>query len=255
MILIPAIDIKGGKVVRLFQGKFSDVTAYSDDPVAMARKWEKMGAQWLHVVDLDGAQTGEMKNIAVIKKIANSIRIPVQAGGGIRSEGIVRNLLDSNISRVILGTKVVPDGSLSLIGKMMLMALEIKEYGEDKIAVSLDCLNGYVTQRGWTETSGQKGADLAKDLESAGIKTIIYTDIARDGALTGPNFDGLREILDSVNISVIASGGISNINDVKELVRISKEYKGRLVGAITGKAIYEGKLDFAQALKVCSTNA
>ena len=243
MILIPAIDIKGGRVVRLFQGKFSDVTEYSDDPIQMAKKWESLGAQWLHLVDLDGAKTGNMKNIEIIKKIVKEIGIPVQVGGGVRSEVVVKDLLKSGVSRVILGTKAIE--LEALIEKSLMIAQTLREQGSEKVIVSLDCFNGYVTQRGWTETSDTKDIDLAKSLESMGVKTIIYTDITKDGTLQGPNFQALDNILKSTKMDVIASGGIAAIEDVRKLSLM----KG-IVGAITGKAIYEGKLDFKEAIEL-----
>jgi len=238
MILIPAIDIKGGKVVRLFQGKFAEVTQYADDPVAIAQKWEGMGAQWLHVVDLDGAKDGVMVNKDIIARIAHTVKIPVEAGGGIRNEQTIEYLLKTaKVSRVVMGTKAIENRDFL---KKMLEA-----YG-DKICVSLDCSNGFVTGRGWVSTSNIKALDLVQELETLGLKWMVYTDIARDGTLAGPNYDGIQAILDVVNIPLIASGGIGAIADVKKLASM----KG-VVAAITGKAIYEGKLDFSEALKVC----
>jgi len=245
MILIPAIDIKDGQVVRLFQGQFDRVTEYSNDPLEMAQYWKSQGAQWLHIVDLDGARTGKMENIDVIKKIAKEIGIPVQVGGGVRSEVVAKDLLKSGVARVILGTIAVE--LEELITKSLIILQILGEYGSEQVAVSLDCLNGYVTQRGWTKSSGVKDMDQAKWLEDRGVKTIIYTDITKDGTLQGPNYQALDNILKSTNMGVIASGGITTIEDVRKLSLM----KG-IVGAITGKAIYEGKLDFKKALEVCS---
>ncbi len=239
MILIPAIDIKDGKVVRLFQGKFSDVTEYGDDPLTMALQWQTLGAKWLHVVDLDGAKDGVMKNKDVIFRIAQTLKIPVEVGGGIRNKAIVDELINvGKVSRVILGTKAIEhDGFLSDL---------IQNYKE-KICVSLDCFNGLVAARGWTETSSVKATDLAARLEKMGLEWMVYTDIARDGALTGPNFEQLETMVKAVTkINIIASGGVSNIDDVYRL----SQMKG-IAAAITGKAIYEGKLDFSAALKIC----
>ncbi len=239
MILIPAIDIKGGKVVRLFQGKFTEVTEYGDDPLAMALQWERLGAKWLHVVDLDGAKDAVMGNQAVIKKIAQTLKIPVEVGGGIRSEETIKDLVqDGNIARVILGTKAIENRDFL---KNMLGI-----YG-DKICVSLDCTNGFVASRGWVASSNVKAVDLAKELELIGLQWLVYTDIARDGTLTGPNYEQLATMLGVIRkMNLIASGGVANIDDVKRLASM----KG-VAAAITGKAIYEGKLDFATALKVC----
>ena len=239
MILIPAIDIKGGKVVRLFQGKFSDVTEYDTDPVKVAQQWEAMGAKWIHVVDLDGAQTGIMKNQAVVGRIVQAVKIPVQVGGGIRGEAIVEYLLTvANVSRVVLGTKAIENRDFL---KKMIAAYS------DKICVSLDCSNGFVAQRGWVSTTDIKATDLAVELEALGLQWMVYTDIARDGTLGGPNYEQLQTMLNTIKkIKLIASGGIASIDDVKQLAQM----KG-IEAAITGKAIYEGKLDLKEALKVC----
>ena len=238
MILIPAIDIKNGKVVRLFQGKFSDVTEYGSDPVAMAQKWESLGAKWLHVVDLDGAKTGAMINKDVIANIASAIKIPVEVGGGIRNEATVKFLIDTaKVSRVILGTKAIE--------KRDFLKRMIHSYG-DQICVSLDCSNGLVAQRGWVATTDIKATDLAAELEALGLHWMVYTDIARDGTLEGPNFDQLQGMVSAIKkIKLIASGGIGTLEDVRKLSAI----KG-ISAAITGKAIYEGKLDFQEALSV-----
>jgi len=240
MIIIPAIDIKEGKVVRLLQGKFDEITEYSGDPVAMAKLWQSKGAEWIHVVDLDGAQTGEMQNLDIILKIVEAVDIPVQIGGGIRKKEDIQKLLEAGVSRVILGTKVLEDRTF---------LKEIIGQWKDKIAASVDCSNGMVAQRGWIETTKIKAIDYVKDLEKHGVSCLVYTDISRDGTLTGPNFEGLIQIAESTSIPVIASGGIANIEDIKKLIAIKD--KG-IIGAITGRAIYEGKLDLKEALKLCS---
>jgi len=240
MIIFPAIDIKEGNVVRLVQGNFDEVTEYSGAPAATAKLWEEKGAQWIHVVDLDGAKTGKMQNKDTILNIAKSVEIPIQAGGGIRTEEDIRELIEGGVARVILGTKVIEDRAF---------LKRILERWKDKIAVSLDCSNGMVAQRGWTSTSNLKAVDFVKDLEALGLSCLIYTDIARDGMLGGPNFEGLAELAEETNIPIIASGGISNIDDIKKLLAF--EGKG-VIGAITGRAIYEGKLDLKEALKLCS---
>ena len=252
MILIPAIDIKDGKVVRLVQGRFDQVKVYSNDPVEVAKKWKDQGAQWLHIVDLDGAQTGKLKHLDIIKKIKEKVKISVQTGGGIRSQLVIRSVLDTStrIERVIIGTRVIHYQKDSIQQDHRFLKRILKEW-EERIAVSIDCSGGYVAYRGWTEITKIKGADLARKFAEYGLQTIIYTDITRDGTLQGPNFEGLTEILDAVNINVIASGGISSLKDVEKLVSVGREYK-HLIGAITGKAIYEGKLDFEKAMKLCS---
>lgn len=239
MILIPAIDLKGGKVVRLYQGKFSDVTEYPEDPLAAAKKWESLGAKWLHVVDLDGAQTGVMKNQGIIAEIVREVNIPVQVGGGIRGEAIVEYLLTvANVARVVVGTKAIEQRDF---------ITNILKQWQERIVVSLDCENGFVTGRGWVEKTNIKAVDLAKELMPLGLKWLVYTDIARDGTLAGPNYEQLQHLIDQVpNMNVIASGGISSVEDVKRLASMPM-----VKAAITGKALYEGKLDFKQALDVC----
>jgi phosphoribosylformimino-5-aminoimidazole carboxamide ribotide isomerase len=236
MILIPAIDIKGGKVVRLFQGDFAQQTEYGSDPVMAAEQWCKMGAQWLHLVDLDGAKNGVMGNKADVIAIARKVKVPVEVGGGIRDKETVKDLINAGVKRVILGSKAIED---RVFLKEMLVA-----YGE-KICVSLDCSNGLVTQHGWVSTTNIKGVDLALELEAMGLQWMVYTDIARDGALTGPNFEQIETMLRTIKkINLIASGGIATIEDVRKLSTM----KG-VAAAITGKAIYEGKLDFKEAVK------
>lgn len=239
MILIPAIDIKGGKVVRLFQGKFSHVTEYADDPVAMALKWESMGAQWLHLVDLDGAKTGVMLNKEIITAISQAVKIPVEVGGGIRNEATVDYLIHTaKVGRVILGTKAIEHRDF--------LRRLITNFA-DKICVSLDCSNGMVAERGWISTTNIKATDLALELEAMGLQWMVYTDIAKDGTLSGPNFEQLETMINTVKkAKLIASGGIATIEDIRKL----SSMKG-IEAAITGKAIYEGTLDFKEALKVC----
>ncbi|MBF0511377.1 MAG: 1-(5-phosphoribosyl)-5-[(5-phosphoribosylamino)methylideneamino]imidazole-4-carboxamide isomerase [Candidatus Omnitrophica bacterium] len=235
MILIPAIDMKEGKVVRLFQGKFSDVTQYGDDPVKTALQWERLGARWLHLVDLDGAKTGDMLNEPQFRGIIKEIGIPVEIGGGIRSRERVDELVKMGFARVILGTKAIEDRDF--------LKSVISDYGE-KICVSLDCTNGFVAQRGWVSTTNIKAVDLAMEFEAMGLEWMVYTDIARDGTLSGPNFEELQTMLDTVKkINIIASGGIATLEDVQKLSAM----KG-LAAAITGKAIYEGTLDFKEAV-------
>jgi phosphoribosylformimino-5-aminoimidazole carboxamide ribotide isomerase len=238
MILIPAIDIKGGKVVRLFQGKFSEVTEYADDPLEMARKWEGLGAQWIHLVDLDGAKDGVMANKDVICRIAKNAIAKIEVGGGIRNEQTVKDLIEAGVSRVILGTTAIENRDF--LKKM------IAAHG-DKICVSLDCSNGFVAGRGWVKETTIKATDLTHELEAIGLQWMVYTDIARDGTLAGPNYEQLETMLATVKkIKLIASGGIGTIEDVRKLASM----KG-VAAAITGKAIYEGKLDFSEALKLC----
>ncbi|HLF18521.1 MAG TPA: 1-(5-phosphoribosyl)-5-[(5-phosphoribosylamino)methylideneamino]imidazole-4-carboxamide isomerase [Candidatus Omnitrophota bacterium] len=242
MNVIPAIDIKDGKVVRLAQGKFNKVTIYSDDPLSVAHKWKGMGAQWLHVVDLDGAQLGQLKNFDTIANIIESVQIPIQIGGGVRSQDDIARLIDAGASRVILGTKVLEDPDF--------IRMEIQKWG-DRIAVSLDCSDGKVAKRAWTSTSDVKATDLVKTLEGIGLFCIIYTDISRDGMLSGPNIPAIKEMCEATRIPIIASGGVASLNDIEKLLELSP---AGLIGCICGKALYEGTLDLQEAIKLCSLN-
>ncbi|GAB3790989.1 1-(5-phosphoribosyl)-5-[(5-phosphoribosylamino)methylideneamino]imidazole-4-carboxamide isomerase [Virgibacillus kimchii] len=235
MILFPAIDIKNGKCVRLIQGDYNKETIYSTSPADMAMKWEKKGAEYLHIVDLDGAKTGTAANEDVISRITGNVSIPVQIGGGIRSMETVRKYVEAGVSRVIIGTAAINDRDF--------LHSAVKSYGE-KIAVSIDARHGYVATNGWTETSEVKAVDLVKELESLRVKTIIYTDILKDGMLKGPNFAELQTMNEAASIHVIASGGVTTKEDIRKL----KE--GKLYGAIIGKALYDGTLSFEEALEV-----
>ena len=238
MIIFPAIDLKDGKVVRLLQGRFDRVTHYDQDYLTTAKQWEAQGARWLHVVDLDGARTGAMQNRAAILEIAKAVKIPVQAGGGIRDEAAVDELLESGVTRVILGTRAIEDPAFRK---------KVFQRWDHKIGVSLDCTDGFVAEHGWTSTSNLKAVEFSRQLEEEGLKTLIYTDVRRDGTLKGPNFEGIEQMLKSSRIGLIASGGISSLEDIKRL----KTYQAEgLIGVITGKAIYEGTLNFEQAVKL-----
>ncbi len=240
MILYAAIDIQDKMVVRLKQGRFQDTTRYADDPVRVAQKWEKAGAEWLHVIDLDGAQTGAPKNTGTILDIARAVKVPVQCGGGLRTEADIAALLDNGVKRVVLGTQAIGNREL-------LRGILARWPG--RIAVSLDCKDGYVTTKGWTEVTRIKATDFARNLEGMGLPCLIYTDIKTDGMLTGPNYAALQDLLDAISIPVIASGGIKDIEDIKQLLEM--EPRG-IAGAITGRAIYEETLDFKKAVQLCS---
>ncbi len=242
MIIIPAIDIKQGKVVRLSQGKFDHQTIYNDDPLSIAEAFQQQGACLIHVVDLDGAQTGEIANFSSIKQIVSNIKIPIEVGGGIRNTATIDRLINLGIQRIILGTRAVED--LAFIKGI------IAQWG-DRIAISLDCVNGLVAKKGWVEVSNITGRDLAKNLQDLGLKTLIYTDIARDGVLTGPNIEGLKEILSTCSMDIIASGGISSLAD---LAVLSQMKHPRLIGAIVGKALYEHKFSLTDAINTCLQN-
>jgi len=229
MIILPAIDLKDGKCVRLQQGKADAVTVYSDDPVAQARKWVEQGAAELHVVDLDGAFDGEPKHAAVISRIIEMLKIPVEVGGGLRTDAHIEKLVDAGVTRAILGTRALEsvDALQSLVAR----------FG-DVIAVGIDARDGFVQVKGWVETTGTRAIDLARQVEAAGVKTIIYTDTATDGMLGGPNLSAMREMCQTVTCNVIASGGVSAPEHVTALRALGC---ANLYGAIVGKALYDGK--------------
>lgn len=235
MIIFPAIDIKGGRCVRLTQGRMDAETVYSNEPWEVARKWEALGAEVIHLVDLDGAVEGNAKNLGVIEKITSSVNVPVQIGGGIRDEKTAEAYLSNpKVKRIIIGTAAIENPSL-------VTALTARYPG--RVAVGIDAKDGMVAIKGWVTVTGQKAAELAKKLEGAGVACIIYTDISRDGMLTGPNVAATREMAESVNIPVVASGGISSLKDIES-------YRGvPLEGIIVGKALYSGNLDLTEAIK------
>ena len=237
MIIIPAIDLLQGKCVMLLQGMERTETVYSDNPVEVAQKWESTGAELVHVVDLDGAFTGNLANFDIVKNIAQSIRIPIQLGGGIRREEAVQEIIDSGISRVILGTKACEKDFLKNV---------LRKHSE-KIIVGIDAREGIVTVKGWKEYTDLEAAEFAKEAEDLGVKTIIFTDISVNGTLEGPCYGSIENLLKAVSIDVIASGGIHSIYDIKKLKQYEKD---GLVGAIIGKALYTGDIDLKQAIKV-----
>jgi phosphoribosylformimino-5-aminoimidazole carboxamide ribotide isomerase len=236
MLIIPAIDLKDGGCVRLQQGKKEAVTVYSKDPVLTAKRWESCGARLLHVVDLDGAFTGSQKNLESILRIRRHVKMAMEVGGGIREMITVEELISAGIDRVIIGTSAIEDS-----------AFVVKACSKfpGKIFVGIDAKDGKVAVRGWEEVSTIGAKELAKRVETVGVSGIIYTDISRDGMLTGPNVAAQEEMVATVNVPVIASGGIATIEDVKSLLGI----KG-LWGAITGKAIYSGSLDLKEAIEL-----
>ncbi|WP_010529314.1 1-(5-phosphoribosyl)-5-[(5-phosphoribosylamino)methylideneamino]imidazole-4-carboxamide isomerase [Lentibacillus jeotgali] len=229
MILFPAIDIRNGKCVRLIQGDYNKEKIYNDSPVDQARQWERNQAEYLHIVDLDGAKDGASANIETIRKIAEATTIPVQVGGGIRSMNTIRQYLSAGVDRVIVGTAAIHDKAF--------LKEALSTYG-DQIAVSIDARNGRVATDGWTETSNVTAKELIKELEAIGVATIIYTDILKDGMLKGPNFEELEAINKLTTINVIASGGVSSKEDINQLKNMN------LYGAIIGKALYDGTLSF-----------
>lgn len=241
MEVIPAIDIIGGRCVRLAQGQFDQETVFSDSPVEMAVKWEQQGAARLHVVDLDGARTGAPENMKSLEAIINAVSIPVQVGGGIRSLNKARQVLNAGVERVIVGTSAALDSDTA--------EAMFNELG-DRVVIGIDALNGYVAVRGWQARTEERAVDFAKRMMALGAGRIIFTDISRDGMLTGVNTYAIERMINAVNIPVIASGGVGSIDDIKRL-RPMKD-KG-LEGVILGKALYLGSVTLPEAIsEACS---
>ena len=236
MIILPAIDIKDGKCVRLFQGDYDQVTTYDSDPVQVAQRWQEAGASWLHVVDLDGAGVGHPVNTEVIAKMRDTTAPHIEVGGGLRSLASIEQLFAVSIDRIILGTIALKDRPL--------LREAIQHWGE-RIAVGLDARDGWVATQGWRETSQTRANDLAAELLGEGVQHFIYTDIARDGALCGPNMAALREMHQVVGRRLIASGGVSSLDDLRSIKALGIE------GAIVGKAIYTGHVNLSLAIQEC----
>lgn len=242
MNIYPAVDIKGGKCVRLIQGDFDKETVYLENPVEAAKMWQDQGAKWIHVVDLDGAKSGTPSNVDVIKNIRKALSANIQVGGGIRNMSTVENYLNLGVNRVIFGSSAITNPSL--------VKETIDRFGADKVAVGIDVRQNQVAIEGWTKSSGIAIEKVLGQLKDMGVKTIIYTDISRDGMMKGPNFTGIEKVLSFGDFSVIASGGISSMQDLKQLALY--ENKG-LEGAIIGKALYSGALDLKTVLKEFDT--
>jgi phosphoribosylformimino-5-aminoimidazole carboxamide ribotide isomerase len=234
MRIYPAIDIKSGKCVRLVQGDFSNVTVYSDDPVQVALKWVKKGAEFIHLVDLDGARAGNSVNRNIIIDIAKKISVPVQLGGGIRSIETIKDMIEQGIKRVILGT--------SAIKNFPLVKEAVRIYGK-KIAIGVDAKNGMVAVEGWEEISNISVEDIIPQMQDIGVKTIIYTDITKDGMLKGPNIQATKDVVKIFNGDIIASGGVSCVDDIDNLRKTGVE------GVIIGKALYTGNVELEEILK------
>ncbi len=240
MLIIPAIDLKDGHCVRLKQGDMNDVTVFSEDPGAMARQWLDQGARRLHVVDLNGAAAGKPKNQAAIKAIVKAVgtELPVQLGGGIRDLDTIEGYIDAGISYIIIGTAAV---------KTPGFLQEACTAFQGHIIVALDAKDGKVAVDGWSKMTGHDVVDLAKKFEDYGVEAVIYTDIGRDGMLTGVNIEATVALARQLNVPVIASGGITDLEDVKKLCAVEAE---GITGAITGRAVYQGTLDFRAAQKL-----
>ena len=238
MILFPAIDLKEGLAVRLEQGDMARATIFHRDPAAQARAFEEQGFEYLHIVDLDGAFAGMPMNAAAVDRILETVGIPVQLGGGVRDTATVENWLEKGIDRIVIGTAAVRDPPF------------VKQAARDypgRIAVGLDARDGKVAVEGWAETSELSVLDIARRFEDVGVSAIVYTDIARDGMLQGLNLDATVALAEAIRIPIIASGGLASIEDIKELL---SPRAGKLAGAIAGRALYDGRLDAAEALKL-----
>ena len=238
MLIIPAIDLRNGKVVRLFQGKFDQEKVYSSDPVKVAKHWLRQGAKFLHIVDLDGASSGSPKNLEVLEKIITQVCVPLEFGGGVRSIETISELLGLGVQRVVLGTRAANDAQF--------LKKAWKKFGE-KIIVSIDAKGEKVLAQGWNRATSKTVLDFAKELKGIGFKQLIYTDISKDGALAGPNILGIKELIKETGLDVIASGGVANL---KDLLKLKKLQKNGLSGVIIGKALYEGKFTLSEALKL-----
>ena len=242
MLIIPAIDLKDGKCVRLRQGRMEDSTVFGDDPVQMARRWVDAGARRLHLVDLNGAFEGKPVNGEIVNAIAREFpELPIQIGGGIRSAETIQAYIEAGVQWVIIGTKAVQEPAF---------VAEMCERFPGHIIVGLDARDGKVATDGWAETSQVEAVDLAKQFENDGVSAIVYTDIARDGMMQGVNIDATVRLAKASRIPVIASGGVTDLEDVKKLAAVAD---AGIAGAITGRAIYEGKLDVADAQRWCDS--
>jgi phosphoribosylformimino-5-aminoimidazole carboxamide ribotide isomerase len=240
MQIIPAIDIRKGKCVRLIMGDVRDETVYSKEPVEVAKLWQVKGARLIHVVDLDGALTGKPKNTDIILKIARSLRINIEVGGGLREEEDIKRYMRADVKRVILST--------SAIGDEKFLAGMLNEYKE-RIVVGVDAKDGFVAAKGWKDITSVRALSFIKNLEKLGVKRIIYTDIRRDGVMKGPNIKGVVTILKNTNMKVIVSGGISRLKNIERLMELEKRYDN-LEGIIIGKALYTGGIDLKEAIKL-----
>ncbi len=243
MLVIPAVDIKLGRVVRLTQGAAERQTVYSESPVAMAEKWASFGVEMIHVVDLDGALQGELKNLKIVKEIVRAVKSKIELGGGVRDVETIERILDTGVQKVCVGTKAIDKKFLAAVSKSSF---------REMVVVSVDAREGLVHTKGWVEKTNIAASDLVKEVAKFGITTVNYTDISKDGMLEGPNIDSLKEILKISELDIVAAGGVSTIDDVKKLKALGRD---GLKGMIIGKALYENKIDLAEAIEICSPNA
>ncbi len=234
MEVIPAIDLIDGRCVRLYQGDYSRETVYSDDPVEVALRWERLGARRIHVVDLDGARAGSPRNLDVISRIADAVRVPVQMGGGVRTIDSIREVIDSGVDRVMLGTVAVRDPAI--------VTSACEQFGAETILVAIDSRDGNVAVSGWTDGSETSATDLLRLMMDAGVRTFLCTDISRDGTLAGPDYDLMRSLVAIAGNGVIAAGGIASIDHLRDLAYIG------VGGAVIGRALYTGDIDLAEAV-------
>jgi len=238
VIVFPAIDVLGGRAVRLAQGDYQRVTVYNEDPVAQACDFAEQGAEWLHVVDLDGARDGVPGNIAVIEAIARESGLPVQTGGGIRTLETLQRLADAGVTRMVLGTKLATDPAF--------VREAVSRFGADAIVAGIDARDGMVAVEGWREGTATPAAELVSELRDLGVRHLVYTDISRDGMQTGVNIDAYEEIAETAGFPVIASGGVSALDDFRELAALGPD---TIEGAITGRALYEGAFKLKHAIR------
>lgn len=242
MIILPAIDLLDGQVVRLRQGQLDQRTVYPEDALYYASRWEEEGGNCLHVVDLNAAFTGEHRNLKLIEKLVSSLNIPVQVGGGVRSTEAAQRLLAAGAARVVVGTRAVQDRNF--------LSDLVKRFGGDKVAVSVDTKGGKVAVKGWAEVSELNPLEFVRQIDRAGIGSVIFTDIATDGMLSGPNFAALEKVLTITRCEVISSGGVATIEHVRQLAAIPG-----LHGAIIGKALFDGTVDLAEAVAVANAGS
>ena len=234
MQIYPAIDLRGGCCVRLKQGDYAQEMVFDNDPVAVGRRWEKLGARWLHLIDLDGAKTGRPINGDVIRGIRAAVKIPCQVGGGLRDDEHIEEAFSWGVERVILGTRALSDPG---------WLRSVCERHPGRVVLGLDARAGMVATHGWLETSEHKAVDVARRVVAWRLAAIVYTDIAKDGMLSGPNFEAVAEMTASVPVPVIASGGVTTLDDIRELACLG------LAGCIIGRALYEGKIDLTEAVR------